>query len=59
MNNAFDILVAILTGAFCTNRALTRPLREIWTGTLYMNMLKELNHKSKVAFLHLTNGLTD
>ena len=46
MNNEVDILVAILTGAFCTNRALTRPLREIWTGTLYMNMLKELLQKS-------------
>ena len=46
INIELDILVAILTGAFYTNRALTRPLREIWTGTLYMNMLKELIQKS-------------
>ena len=42
--------MAILTGAFYTNRALTRPLREIWTGTLYMNMLKELIQKSTFLF---------
>ena len=45
INIKFGILVAILTGAFYTNRALTRPLREIWTGTLYMNMLKALLQK--------------
>ena len=50
INIELDILVAILTGAFYTNRALTRPLREIWTGTLYMNMLKALLQKSIFSF---------
>ena len=59
INFEIDILVAILTGAFYTNRALTRPLREIWTGTLYMNMLKELIQKSIFVWKTRKAGLFD